>query len=814
MSGPYAAAADGYLKAGFHPFPVPAGRKAPPPDGFTGADATGVELGHVERWKAESGEANIAVRLPTGVIGLDVDHYGAKRGGDTLTKLKEIHGPLPATSVSSARTGGASGIRLYRIPAGVDPRDLHSPGEYIDLIRPDHRYLVAPPSLHPEGSHYRWYGPNGSGEIPKVSDLPSLPHGHLEHLFKRCSCYPSSPLTAPYREARWSDPMATYREALQSLAAGDRRHDTVLGAVMALVRWQEGGDERAVRHLTELEQEFMAAVTGDGSRSSSEALGEWKRMLTGARTKVAANPSPKLTVASPAQQPIVTDHLDLGGIIFDQPAIPPALWGNGSEVLAAIGEPTILYSATGIGKTTLAQRILLAAIGIGPPEVLGYPVRQIEGRVLYVAADRPAQAMRSLRRMVKEADRATLDERFRWERRKRLRITPEHPESILEAAQAAEASLLVLDSLKDLVAKVSDEASGQAYNDAAQLCVANGVDTIALHHPRKASGEQGRKDLSLDDVYGSTWITAGAGSVIALNGKAGEGIAKLQHLKMPAEEVGPFDIDFDYDRGTVTTIGRRDLRLWIDEVRTATTAEATAYLLGKPNATESEKKAVRRKLNRLEKDGYATSSGESGAMTVWKSKRQTVIPLTFGPGHDPDKGGRTPTRTGSDTENENPSPARAEGVGQVPGQTRTPNPDTLPPSREGARSGSAAQRQDKNAAVIGSCFCGSPQATGTDYCALHLIGDTLNVDQAIDPRLLAEPQPRRPATDTWRGVVEGTKRLPDDLVEWKVRGRVEVICPRTMLDGPAFGKGDTVEIDRDSATGVYHVEVLQRRDPP
>jgi hypothetical protein len=87
-----------------------------------------------------------------------------------------------------------------------------------------------------------------------------------------------------------------------------------------------------------------------------------------------------------------------GGVIFDTPAIPTALWGSGSEVLAAIGEPTLVYSATGIGKTTLAQRIVLASIGIGPADTLGYPVRQIDGRVLYIAADRPSQAKRRTRR--------------------------------------------------------------------------------------------------------------------------------------------------------------------------------------------------------------------------------------------------------------------------------------------------------------------------------------------------------------------------------------------------------------------------------
>lgn len=55
------------------------------------------------------------------------------------------------------------------------------------------------------------------------------------------------------------------------------------------------------------------------------------------------------------------------------------------------------------------------------------------------------------------------------------------------------------------------------FNDAVQTCVANDVDVLSAHHSRKAPSE-GYTKLSLDDVYGSTWLMAGAGSVIALDG--------------------------------------------------------------------------------------------------------------------------------------------------------------------------------------------------------------------------------------------------------------------------------------------------------
>ena len=76
-----------YHKAGWHPFPLPPGSKGPPPEGRTGyegTDFTEAELDSLD-WTG-----NIGLRMPDGIIGLDVDAY---RGGrDTLREMFEGEG--------------------------------------------------------------------------------------------------------------------------------------------------------------------------------------------------------------------------------------------------------------------------------------------------------------------------------------------------------------------------------------------------------------------------------------------------------------------------------------------------------------------------------------------------------------------------------------------------------------------------------------------------------------------------------------------------------------------------------------------------
>lgn len=98
---------------------LPFRKKSPPPSGFTGAEGRWPETQDLEEWQAQ-GPHNLALRFPPVVVGLDVDAYDLKPGAETLRRLEAENGSLPATWTSTSRADGVSGIRLYRVPHGLE----------------------------------------------------------------------------------------------------------------------------------------------------------------------------------------------------------------------------------------------------------------------------------------------------------------------------------------------------------------------------------------------------------------------------------------------------------------------------------------------------------------------------------------------------------------------------------------------------------------------------------------------------------------------------------------------------------------------
>ena len=287
--GPFAASALLLWAKGWHPIPLPPGAKHPPPEGFTGASGAEPSMADVYAWLEERGEGNVAIRLPDGVIGLDVDAYEGKRGLDTLAGCIDAWGELPPTWVSSSRPE-PSGIRLYRVPPG-----LRWPGELgpgVEIIQRRHRYMIIEPSLHPSGHTYRWWHKGKQATVPVLHDLPWLPGswvngitgGEFTHDHPKISLS-GDDVNIWIKSLRPAPLCRVTRSVLTSALTGapdGSRHDEVTRQAMHLCHLGMEGHAGVPEAMARLGEDFIRRVTADGTRTLDVAEREWQRIDQGA----------------------------------------------------------------------------------------------------------------------------------------------------------------------------------------------------------------------------------------------------------------------------------------------------------------------------------------------------------------------------------------------------------------------------------------------------------------------------------------------------------------------------------------------------
>jgi replicative DNA helicase len=286
--------------------------------------------------------------------------------------------------------------------------------------------------------------------------------------------------------------------------------------------------------------------------------------------------------------------------ILDAPTTVPAIWGQHDDVLWAKGEPLILTGPTGTGKTTLGTMLIAGRMGL-LNETLGLPVTPGR-RVLVLAMDRPRQIQRAMARLLRHYPRNDLHDRLIVWQGPPPADLGKNPAVLLAMAQEYGCDTVVIDSLKDAALRLSDEETGQGLSRAMNYCVTNDVEILAYHHQTKRTGGSGiGKPNTLADVYGSSWITAGAGSVVLLWGNAGDLIVELKHLKQPAAEVGPFMVGHDHTAGRSFLLdGESDTEKIIDALATGpSTVPAVASWLYGEKTDRAVVEKVRRRLDNL-----------------------------------------------------------------------------------------------------------------------------------------------------------------------------------------------------------------------
>jgi len=301
----YAAAADAYWQAGWRGIlPLKPRSKWPPPPwhkpaagepktSYTGYEGIDTSYPDIMAWAEELPDGNLCLRLPDGVIAIDVDDYDSKTGAATFAEAVRRWGLLPPAPRSTSREGNKiSGMRLFRVPPGTQLKTVIAFGDLgigdIEIIQRHHRYVVSWPSIHPEGRVYWWRNDEDQLiPIPNVDELPLLPRSWLEGL--------KIPPRAPMDDSAVADVRACLTDgepsqrvrlrlgtAIAELSLpGASRHDTCLRHVIALARLGKSREPGVQRALETLRSVFIATVSlPPNTRTEDEAISEFNRMLT------------------------------------------------------------------------------------------------------------------------------------------------------------------------------------------------------------------------------------------------------------------------------------------------------------------------------------------------------------------------------------------------------------------------------------------------------------------------------------------------------------------------------------------------------
>ncbi len=181
----------------------------------------------IRAWWKRWPKANIAIATgaASGIVVLDADE---KVGGrETLATLEEENGRLP--EAPTVLTGGG-GLHVYfHDPSGVR-NSAGALGLGLD-VRADGGYVIAPPSIHPNGSKYAW---EVSSRIDDVT-LPDVPAWLLERM----------------------KPVAAQRFELPDQVSEGTRNDTLYRSGRAL-RAQGVGEAEILAALTVTNRERCA----------------------------------------------------------------------------------------------------------------------------------------------------------------------------------------------------------------------------------------------------------------------------------------------------------------------------------------------------------------------------------------------------------------------------------------------------------------------------------------------------------------------------------------------------------------------------
>lgn len=487
-----------YADNGWRIIPIPAGKKFP--EGFTRwQERATTDHQLIDQWWTEHPDHGIGIATGpgSGIWVLDVDDY------DSYRDLEQRHQPLPDTLTVITGSGGYH--FYYRWPDNAVIRNNASTrlGPGLD-IRGDGGFVVAPPSVHPNGREYTW----DAGQPDNIVDAPQW---LVELVCER----PAEPTPAP---------------AMTNVADGDRPGDLYAAqvdwaAILTADGWQlHHTDRNGERYWTRPGKELRDGTSATTGWSAADNL----KVFTSSMRHAGLEPDETYTKlgyiaatrhhgdhsaaartlaeygftssVEPLTAPVdgVTaepdaddlggwEFVDLGPIIdgnYDPPAPTMALRSDGvgliypGRVHSIAGEP-------GGGKTWLALHMIVETIlagGVG---------------ALIDYEDSPQACVHRLRLL--GLDDAQIRSQFRYVRPDGPLVTKGGKVAARTLEQLSElgADLVVIDSVGESLAVEGlppndDDAVTQWFRRLPRMLARTGAAVIGLDHVTKSKDDRGR----------------------------------------------------------------------------------------------------------------------------------------------------------------------------------------------------------------------------------------------------------------------------------------------------------------------------------
>lgn len=243
------------------------------------------------------------------------------------------------------------------------------------------------------------------------------------------------------------------------------------------------------------------------------------------------------------------------------------VWGTEGVPFANTGEPLVISSADGLGKTTIAQDYVRARLGLHD-DMWGAPVVPLpeDENVLYLAFDRYSQIRAAFRRGPVVKHRVAFAKQPMYPLR-----SAKAGRWLLEKVREVSAGLVVVDSLKDQVNPNDPTELGRFWDNLKPLGLA-GIEVVVLSHTNKTKVDP---ENPKEAVSGHRLATSSAGSVFVIDGSTGKPPHTVYHAKALRGDTIPSALlsfnhetgrtSLEYGEGVIVDLSKAPAWAWTKE---------------------------------------------------------------------------------------------------------------------------------------------------------------------------------------------------------------------------------------------------------